>query len=398
MNEQRLPVFAALAAALSLALAAGVAAFVIRSEPRVRPAPAFENAPRVEVDATPPAATTIANPDYFDAITNARRVARDNLGIGLPGLSIAVSVGGEIVWAEGFGWADIEQGMAVTPRHKFRIGSVSKPMTAAALALLWEEGAIDLDLPVQTYVPDFPEKEFPITTRQLAGHLAGIRHYRGDEFVSSLHYPTVSDGLEIFANDALLHEPGSAYQYSSYGWNLISAVIEGASQSEFLELMQARVFDPLGLRQTAPDQNLDVIPHRVSFYSQSPAGNGRFINGPYVDNSYKWAGGGFLSTPSDLVRFASAHLEPGYLRAETLELLFTSQTLADGTETGYGIGWGVRDDPGGRRLISHGGGSVGGTTMLAMWPEEKLVVAMATNLSSAPALRFQEIAEAFLAR
>ena len=121
-------------------------------------------------------------------------VAKDNLA----GASVAVGIDGQVVWAEGFGWADIEQQVPVTALTRFRIGSVSKPLTSVAVGLLYERGKIDLDAAVQKYVPSFPKKRWPISTRQLMGHVAGIRHYRGDEFLSSKHYDNVLAGLEIF--------------------------------------------------------------------------------------------------------------------------------------------------------------------------------------------------------
>jgi CubicO group peptidase (beta-lactamase class C family) len=135
---------------------------------------------------------------------------------GTPGMSAAVGIDGDIVWAEGFGYADVELRVPVWPESKFRIGSVSKPLTAAAVGLLVEQGKLDLDATVQRYVPTFPEKRWPITTRQVAGHLAGIRHYDGDESLSSVRYATVTDGLAIFEDDTLLFQPGARFSYSSY--------------------------------------------------------------------------------------------------------------------------------------------------------------------------------------
>ena len=140
--------------------------------------------------------------------------------------------------------------------------------------------------------------------------------------------------------------------------------------------------------------NRFIIYERVRPYVKND--EGLFENAPYVDNSYKWAGGGFLSTASDLVRFGFAHLEPGFLRAETLKMLLTSQQTTDGEATGYGIGWRVGEDDHGRRVVGHGGGSVGGTTRLSIYPEEKLVIVMISNLSGAPDLAEDKIAELFL--
>lgn len=296
------------------------------------------------------------------------------------GLSITVMKGEEIIWSEGFGYADLEQEIPVYPdKTKFRVGSISKPMTAAMLAQLYEAGKLDLDAPVQTYVPDFPQKQYEITTRQLAGHLGGIRHYNGSEFLSSEHYTTVDEGLVIFKNDPLIHPPGSKYRYSSYGWNLISAVLEGASGEEFLDYMQRNVFDKLNLENTAADQNADIIPFRTRFYVTNA--DGEVKNAPYVDNSYKWAGGGFISTSEDVARFALAHLHPGFLQAETLKLLITSQKTTDGEETGYGLGWRSGTTQNGKYWFGHSGGSVGGTSQMVIFPEQELIVVMLTNAS-----------------
>ena len=121
----------------------------------------------------------------------------------LPGLSVAVSIDGKLLWSEGFGYADLEQRVPVTPQSRFRIGSVSKTITASAIGLLLERERLDLDAPVQRYVRDFPRKSWPITVRQLAGHTAGIRHYRDDEFLSSRAYGSVSEALTVFANEPL---------------------------------------------------------------------------------------------------------------------------------------------------------------------------------------------------
>jgi CubicO group peptidase (beta-lactamase class C family) len=327
-------------------------------------------------------AAPLAAPQHAEAMAQARALAKQWMAErGYVGLSISVGVKGEIVWSEGFGHADLEQQVPVTRDTKFRIGSVSKSVTAAALAQLFEQGKLDLDAPVQRYVPGFPDKGKPVSIRQLAGHLAGIRHYKGDEFLLARRFNSVTESLAIFKDDPLLFDPGTRYSYSSYGWNLLSAVVEGASGQNFLDYMRANVFERLALKSMAADENDKIIAHRTRFYQRNSAG--AVTNAPYVDNSYKWAGGGFLSTTDDLVRFAFAHLQPGFLKAETLAVLFTSQKTNVGELTNYGIGWSVRADDKGRRTVSHSGGSVGGTTMLLIYPDSGIVVAMAVNMSSA---------------
>ena len=299
----------------------------------------------------------------------------------IPGFSVAVAVQGRMVWSEGFGLADAEQLVAVTPMTRFRLGSVSKVLTAAAVARLVEDGRLDLDAPVQRYVPAFPKKRWPITTRQLTSHTAGIRHYASDfqgVLSSAPHFNSVAKGLTIFQDDPLLFEPGTSYSYSSYGWNLVSAVVEGASGTEFLSYMQREIFEPLNLRNTAADHVDAIVPHRTRFYRRQQGGT--LLHAPYQDNSYKWAGGGFLSNAEDVVRFGSAHLQPGFFTQKTLELLFAPQSLKSGKRTNVGIGWRIGTDAKGRRILHHGGSIDGGRAMVMMFPESKVVVAMLANL------------------
>jgi serine beta-lactamase-like protein LACTB, mitochondrial len=300
----------------------------------------------------------------------------------VPGLSVAVAENGKIIWSECFGFADLEAKRPVTPQTLFRIGSVSKPLTAAGLMLLVERGKVDLDADIHRYVPDFPDKGHPITTRQLGGHLAGIRHYRAGEVYLGRHWASVREGLRIFENDPLLFVPGEKYFYSSYGFNLISMVMEAAAGQDFLSYMQDAVFARLSLTNTMPDDATRVIVRRTLFY-KAKAGGG-FELEPDVDNSYKWASGGFLSTSEDLARFGSALLQPGFLTQSSLDALFTSQRTSDGKKTGYGIGWSIASDKPGHRIWLHTGGSVGGTALLAIQPESRLVLAMTANCTGAP--------------
>jgi len=301
-------------------------------------------------------------------------------GTHAPQHDMTVAVDGKIMYSEGFGYADLEERVPVWPTTKFRIGSISKPLTATALMQLVEAGKLDLDAPVQKYVPSFPDKGAVITTRMLAGHLAGIRHYQGDEFNIQRHYANVLDGVKIFEKDPLVSPPGTKFNYSSYGYNLLSAVVESASGENFLAYMQKHVFEAMGLAHTAADQNTQIVEQRSRFYEKEK--DGTLENAPYVDNSYKWAGGGFLSTSEDLVRFGSMLLQPGFLKADSLKLLFTSQKTKSGEETGYGMGWGITKSPSGRVVYEHSGGSIGGSSQLMVYPETHVVVALVTNLTS----------------
>ncbi len=312
------------------------------------------------------------------------------------GFSVAVAVNGKVVWTQAYGYADLEQKVPVTPETKFRIGSVSKPLTAVAAALLRQEGKLDVDAPVQRYVPSFPKKGVVITTREVGGHLAGIRHYKKGEFETCAHYTNVVDALDRFKRDPLIAPPGTKFSYSSYGFNLISAVVQGAAKEDFLTYMHDDVFVPLGLRETVADREGAIIPNRARFYVLDKEGNYR--NAPLTDNSYKWAGGGFLSTPRDLVTFGSEMLHPGFLNQDSLNLLFTRQHTKNGKLTDYGFGWFVYDKPGEPRTFQHDGGATGGSARLILYPDQGVVTAWTMNTTDFDTKEFNAIGKVFVER
>ena len=302
----------------------------------------------------------------------------------IPGLSISVSVDRRVVWSEGMGYADLELRSPATPLTRYRIGSVSKILTAAGVALLHQRGELDLDAPVQAYVASFPRKpEGEITTRLLAGHMGGIRHYVDieAEYYLTRRYETVFEALDLFRDDPLVAVPGTEWSYSSYGFNLMSAVIAAASGRGFLQYLDEEVFRPLGMVHTGGDHTDSLVVNRARPYDRTPGG--RLINARYIDNSHKWGGGGFLSTTEDLLRFAHAHLEPGLFSRETLELLWTSQRTISGEDIGVGIGWRLFPPSrmGGRRAVGHAGGAIGGNALLLIYPDDGVAIAVAANIA-----------------
>jgi CubicO group peptidase (beta-lactamase class C family) len=321
---------------------------------------------------------------YAGAAAKARPVVRQiQRALDAPGAAFALALDGEIVWSECFGEADRERGLPVRPSTRFRIGSVSKPLTAAALARLLDQGKLDLDAPVQKYVPAFPDKGHVITARQLAGHLSGIRNYRDDEVILRKPSRTTLDALRIFQGDPLLHPPGTRFFYSTWNYTLLSAVIEGASGREYLAAMQRLVLTPLRLRHTAAERSDRPVRAQARPYERT--GRETVVPGPPVEYSAKWAGGGFLSTAEDLVRFGAAHLKDGFLKRATRDLLFTSQRTAAGAETGYGVGWEVARDPRRGRIARHIGHTVGGSAFLLLYPDAGLAMALVANVGTVTA-------------
>lgn len=304
----------------------------------------------------------------------------------LPSLSVAVGVDGHLVWAQANGYAHVGKGTAATVESKYRIGSVSKSLTAVAVGRLVENGDLDLDADYRTYVPDFPEKEFAFTIRQLSGHQAGIRHYRAgflngmNETFHQVQYPSVREAIRLVEGDSLLFEPGHGFLYSSYGYNLISAAIETISGEDYLSYMRFRVFQPLKMTHTSADYQDRDVADVVGFYFLF---DDVLIRAPQVNNSYKWAGGGFLSTPSDLVAFGNGLLDDKLLSSATRSLLWTPQKLASGEDNPqlYGMGFRIQSDASRQVHVSHGGSSVGGTTHLLILPQVRVVVAVTSNMS-----------------
>ena len=295
----------------------------------------------------------------------------------IPGLSIAVASNGT-VWANGYGLADLENMVPVKSWTMFRTASTVKPMTATAAWALVEKGKLDLDAPVQKYLPMFPTKPWPVTTRQLLGHIGGIRGYKDPlEAYITQHYWAFDKSLRIFDADELAAEPGTKYIYSTFGYVLAGAVLEAAAGAPYVDLMRTSVFGPAGMTRTEVDDVYRLIPGRARGYQRSPTGE--INNAALADTSHKIPGGGYLSTSEDLVRFAIALDNGTLLRPASIAGMVTPMRTRDGKSTGYGTGWGVNDLKG-LRFYVHTGGQAGTSTVLAWIPSQHAAVAIMCNL------------------
>jgi CubicO group peptidase (beta-lactamase class C family) len=321
----------------------------------------------------------------------------------LPGVSVAVGTGGDIVWAEGFGFADIEKRAAVTPATWFRLGTASTLLTSAAAGMLVEQGALKLDDEIQTYVPEFPKKEWPVTLRQIMGHVAGLRNDGGDESVLfSQHCDRPVEAIGHFADADLRFEPGTQFRYSNYGFIVVSAAIESAAGDGFLTYMRKHVFEPLGMNDTTADLAAEAIPERATPYFPRFAADPRYGYHPMrpLDLSCYSGAGIFQSTASDMVRFGLALNTGKLLRPETVQLLQTSLRLPSGEPTGYGLGWDLENvivagKP--TQTVGEDGAVLGGTAVsILTFREPALVIAVLSNTSYADTAAIAlKIAEAF---
>jgi serine beta-lactamase-like protein LACTB len=306
-----------------------------------------------------------------------------------PSVSAAVVQDGEFVWSAGFGMADLENSVHATSQTVYRLGSISKSITATAAMELWEQGKLDLDSPVQKYCPAFPQKPWPITTRELLGHLGGIRYYRmpetpysesqsDPEIGNTRHFENgIEGGLKFFTDDPLVAQPGTHFNYSTQGYTLVGCAIEGASGEKYADYVREHVLVPAGMLQTRPDDRFAIVPLRARFYSKDKSG--AVVNAEFLDASYKVPGGGWLSSAPDMARFELAIVNDRLVKHATRDMMWTPQMPSDGLgRMVYGLGWqggtteGVAD-------VGHGGSQQGTSAMMLIAPDARAGVVVLIN-------------------
>ncbi len=251
----------------------------------------------------------------------------------VPGVSAAVSVGDKIVFSGGAGLADLQTGLPQTGTTVHNIGSISKIVAVVAVMQLVEQDKVQLDAEIQKYAPWFPRKQQPITLRQILTHTSGIRHYKDGEFgpaevMSFRHYDSFEESTRFWRDDPLLFEPGTKYSYSSYAIDLLHAVVETASGQPFEAYMEQHVWRPAGMVNTRFDVPARIVANRGRGYVRNEK-TGTLENAPDEDVSYKYAGGGILSTDEDLCRFGHALNAGVLLKATTMAEMYRLQLPLD---------------------------------------------------------------------
>ena len=297
----------------------------------------------------------------------------------IPGGSFAIGLDGKEVWTEGFGLADLENDVAATPDTEYRTASIGKPFTATAAMELAEAGRLDLDAPIQKYCPKFPEKPWPVTTRNLLSMTAGIRHIESqDQPYADRHYDHVSDALDIFMNDPLKEQPNTAYRYSTWGYVVLGCVIEGASGESYLAHVQKTLLDPTGMAHTRDDDPAAIIPNRARGYVME---DGVLKNSRWVDMSSKLPAGGFVTTAPDLLRFLDAWMAGDFLSGKSMMQMLAPYKMSGGTNDRFGMGW-FLDDYHGMRTGFFAGGAQQVSGIVFFVPEKKLAIVGLFNLEN----------------
>ncbi|MDA1265655.1 MAG: serine hydrolase [Planctomycetota bacterium] len=300
----------------------------------------------------------------------------------LVGLAVGVVLDGEVAFTQHYGFEDREKEVPVSAQTRFRWASISKPITAVAALQLARTGKLDLDRDIREYVPEFPAKDHPITARQLLSHQGGIVHYLNGpvirterEYKTEHPFESVLLALDTFKESPLVAEPGTQYSYTTHGYILLSAVVERAGKQSYWEQVQQRIVERAKLASLEPDYQWTQIEHRAVGYRRI---TGIAVRGSNTDVSWKLGGGGYLSTVADLAGFAAALMGDGLLTEEDKAIAWAPAKLANGSSTGYGLGFGVRRENG-ELFVQHSGSQEKTRTMMRMLPERGLAVVLMTN-------------------
>lgn len=318
------------------------------------------------------------------------RVRHEN---GAPGISVTIAMKGKIILSVGVGYAELDNKTPATGATVHNIASISKTHGAVAIMQLVEQGKVKLDDPIQTYVPYFPQKQWPVTVRHILTHTSGIRHYKRGEFgehriKEKIHYDKFEDAVEFWKDDPLIFKPGEYWFYSSHASNLMHGIVETITGMDFEEYMKKFVWEPAGMLSTQFDVPERIVHNRGRGYVRN--NRGMLINVSFSDVSYKYAGGGIISTTEDLVRFGIALNNGTLLKPETLAKMYKVQVdpVMRFNPNGepqklshkQALSWFIRTDAQGGTFPSHTGTVKGCRSYLLNYPEEDLVVALITNI------------------
>lgn len=342
-----------------------------------------------------PAALTAQSPTDFDP-ARVERVA-DSVAYaaiadhGTPGLTVAVAQDGEVVFARGYGEADVENAVAARPGTVYRIGSITKQFTAAMVMRLVEEGAISLDDPVTRFLPDYDTQGHTVTVRHLLNHTSGIFSYTslGEEAWATTfrHDLTDAELIDLFESEPFDFEPGAEQRYNNSAYVLLGPIIEAATGKPYARYLEEDLLAPLGLEHTLYCDVTRVVPDRASGYEYE---GGQLVNASFLSMNVPGGAGAMCSTVGDLLAWTRMLHGGEVVSAASLREMTTPTVVASGDTIPYGFGLALGDLEG-HRSVAHGGGINGFISMLAHYPEEGITVAVLTNAGSGPAGRVEEM-------
>lgn len=326
----------------------------------------------------PPTAIAAPSAEVATLDSIARAAVKDGI---LPGLSVAVERNGRPVYTQGIGLARVESGVPVTPETVFRIGSVTKQFTAAAILRLAEQGQLSLDDEITKFIPDYPTRANRVTLRHLLNHTSGIRSYTslGARWASRMAEDlSHEEMLALFQDEPFDFAPGERWLYNNSGYYLLGMVIERASGRSYSDYLQQEFLSPLGLENTSYCPNRPGARHAGGY---KPSAGGAAVADPF-SMTHPYAAGALCSTAQDLVKWNRALVEGRVVTPESYREMASAGTLASGAPLGYGYGLAIGALEGVRR-VSHGGGINGFAASLSYYPEHDVTIAVLANSGAA---------------
>lgn len=295
-----------------------------------------------------------------------------------PGGAAIVVRKGEVLFRGSRGVAELEHGISLDPSHVFRLGSITKQFTAAAVMLLVEDGKLALDDPLTKFLPDYPVGERVVTVEHLLNHTSGIRSYTGIPGWMTTKIKAdmeLDDLIAAFQDEPWDFDPGERWSYNNSGYVILGAVIEKASGVDYETFIEERIFGPLGMEHSDYGDHERLIPKRVRGYTGQ---DGVFENAPYLSMTQPHAAGSLLSTVDDLVKWNTGLVAGKVVSGASLEKMWTPTTPADGSDPRYGYGFQLGSLRG-RDTIHHGGGIHGFATHAVYLPDDEVYVAVLSN-------------------
>lgn len=298
----------------------------------------------------------------------------------VPGGTFAIAREGKIIYSEGMGQASEDLEVPADRNTKFRIGQVSEMLTNLIYQKMVEEGTLHPDSSVQSYLPDFPEKQFELPIHHLVNHTSGIREPNSEEKDWRGLNISIQAGIENFKADSLVFPPGIYQVPNMFNYNLLGAIMETVSGKNFNNLLKEYVTDTLNLENTVIDNPLISIKGRSDFFDHNFIA--QKVNATTRDMRFRAASEGMLSNAEDLVKFGNALLYSDYFSETIKQHLFEPVKLYNDIPSNMANGWVLMEDRSGRQIVGRSGTVTGGGAALLVYPEEKLVVACALNLGS----------------
>ena len=299
------------------------------------------------------------------------------------GIAAGFSIDGSIAWQHGEGYSNLKDKVAFDTTTITRIASITKPMTAIAIMQLYESGKLELDIPIQTYLPTFPKKKNgEITIRHLLQHSSGIDAYKNKkEQENKKKYKSFADAVSIFKDRKLISTPGEEFNYTTYGYVVLGQIIEVVSGTSYESYMQANIWDKANMSSTGIEVEGKSIPNKTMIYHRNS--KGKIKEAKLTNLSDRVSGGGIYSTVSDLLKFGDAVINNTLIKPSTFNMMTENPNIK--TEgNAYGLGWYLYGkNPNYGDVYGHSGTQTGASTFLMILPEQKTSIVVLANTSGA---------------